>query len=205
MNYQFRALVSIVCILVSYPTFASQPIPSDPIYMVLENGYRGFFARNNEFLEFSVIGKEVKPQDAYHVQVQATPFLGIMVAFADKKQFSSGSNMLEAHRQWETEYWRKQAKKVETKDRSDLASNKSGIMVSEFSVWGHKPDQILTMYMVAIPSSDGVYVFSISPTKNTTDDFVKSFIATIKLVHERFDVLKENQKLRAEIGVNKKP
>jgi len=173
--------------------------------MILENGYRGFFARNNEFLEYSVIGKEVKPQDAYHIQAQAKPFLGIMVAFADKKQFNSGTNMLEAHRHWEMEYWQKQAKKVEAKDRSDLASAKSGVMVTEFSVWGHKPDQFLTMYMVAIPSNDGVYVFSISPTKNTTDDFVKSFIGTIKLVNERFDVLKENQKLRAEIGANKKP
>ena len=62
----------------------------------------------------------------------------------------------------------------------------------------------MTSYMVAIPSSDGVYAFSISPAKTATDEFVKSFIGTIKLVNERFDVLKENQKLRMELGTDKK-
>lgn len=151
-----------------------------------------------------MIGKEVKPQDPYHIQVQAKPFVGIFVTFADKKQFGSGNNILEAHRQWEIEYWRKEAKKVETKNRSDLANPKSNIMVTEFSIWGHKPDQFMTSYMVAIPANDGVYAFSISPAKTATDEFVKSFIGTIKLVNERFDVLKENQKLRMELGTDKK-
>ncbi len=204
MNCMFRALAWVFLLLITSPAFATQPIPSDPIYMRLENGYRGFFARNDEYLVFSVIGNEVKPQDAYHIQVQAEPFLGIMLTFADKKQFSSSSNMLEAHRQWETEYWKKQAKRVEAKDRSDLASAKSGIMVTEFNIWGHKEDQFLTMYMVAIPTGDGVYAFSVTPTKTATDEFVKSFIGTIKLVHERFDILKEHQKLMSETDASKK-
>jgi hypothetical protein len=202
----FRAVVSIGILFLSLPSFATQPLPlpPDPIYMFVGDGWKGFFARNNEFLEYSVIGKEVKPQDPYHIQVQAEPFLGIFVTFADRKQFGSGKSILDAHRQWEIEYWKERAKTVETKDRSDLASATRSVLVTEFSVWGHEPDQFMNMYMVAVPSNDGVYVFSISPTKNAKDEFVKSFIGTIKLVNERFDVLKENKKIRDEVGVDKK-
>ncbi len=173
-------------LLVGCPAFGAEPLPSDPIYMRIDNGWKGFYARNDEFLEYAVVGKEVKLQDAYHVLIK--PGLGLMVTFAEKENFGAYKNMLEAHRQWEVEYWRKNSKRVDVADRSDLRGGRGDVMVTELGVHGENAAQFLRIYLITLASKDGVYAFAISPATKDIDEMVTSFIKAVRLVAKRFDV-----------------
>ena len=181
--------------------FGTSPLPPDPIYMRIDNGWKGFYARNNEFVEYSIIGPDVKLQDPYHIWIQ--PELGLMVTFADKKEFGSSKDILESHKQWEIEYWRKQVKKVEAIVRNDLCRTRRDILVTELRIYDGNTDQFIGVYIIAIASKEGVFVFAISPANNSIDELVKAFIGGVKLVNKRFDVKEENDKIRRGSTVSK--
>jgi hypothetical protein len=170
--------------------------------MRIDNGWKGFYARNDEFLEYSIVGNEVKLQDAYHALIK--PGLGLMVTFAENKNFGAEKDVLAAHRQWEIEYWRKNARKVEVADLSDLRGTRSDIMVTELRIYGKNADEVINIYQIAIASKDGVYVFAISPATQGIDEVVKPFISSVKLVNKRFDVKEENDKIRRGIDAGPK-
>ncbi len=196
MRHSFSALV-LACMLVlpSFPAFADDTVlPRDPIYMRIDNGWKGFYARNDEFLEYSIIGSQVKLQDAYHVLLN--PNLGLMITFAEKSSLGTGKSFLEAHRQSELEYWRKQARKVDDTDRSDLRGTREDIMVIKLDIYGENVGQFMNLYMISVASKDGVYVLAISPASIDIEELVKSFIGSIKLVKKRFDLKEENAKIR---------
>lgn len=197
MKQILSTLVFIGFLLIGCLAFGAEPLPPDPVYMRIDNGWRGFYARNDEFLEYSVEGKEVELQDAYHVLIK--PGLGLMVTFAKKENFGADKDVLKAHRQWEVEYWRKNSNKVDVADRSDLRSARRDVMVTELGVHGKNADQFLSIYLITLASKDGVYVFAISPASRDNDELVKSFIRSIKLINKRFDVKKENDKIRRGI------
>lgn len=188
-------LVSML-LLICFSAFGrdSVPLPPDPVYIRIDNGWKGFYARNDEFLEYSILGSQVVLQDAYHILLN--PNLGLMITFADKSNLETGKSILEAQRQSEIEYWRKKARKVNVVDRSDLGGTRDDIMVTRFDVFGEKADQFLNSYMISVASDDGVYILAISPASDSIDELVKSFISSIKLNKRRFNVKEESEKIR---------
>ena len=202
MKYTLSTLVLINIFVLCGLAFGAQPLPSDPIYMRIDHGWKGFYARNDEYLEYSIVGDKVKFQDAYHALIK--PGLGFMVTFAEKKNFGADKDVLAAHRQWEVDYWRKNARKVEVADRSDLRGTRSDIMVTELRIYGTNADEVINIYQIAIASKDGVYVFAISPATQGIDEVVAAFIGSVTLVNKRFDVKKENDKIRREIDAGVK-
>src|SRR5262245_65389698 len=91
--------------------------PEDPIYIKTSNGWNGAYAHGNEYAEFRVIGNGAKLQDAYHILLQKG--VGMMVAFVDKKELQNDRDLLSAHAQWEINYWRQHASRVESNTRED--------------------------------------------------------------------------------------
>jgi hypothetical protein len=192
-----RIVISLVLVsifLLNCLALADSPIPPDPIYMRIDNGWKGFYARNDEFVEYAIVNTEVKLQDPYHILIK--PGLGLMVTFADKKEIGVGKDILESHKQWEIAYWNKKARKVESANRNDLIGTRRDMMVTELSIYGQNADQFIRIYQIVIASQNGVYVFAISPADKDIDELVKAFISTVKLVNKRFDVKEETAKIR---------
>lgn len=174
---------------------AGEAPPSEPIYVRLDNAWVGLYARGNQYVEYPLVGKEVKLQDANHILLN--PSLGLMVTFADKSQFGQEGDMLEAHRQWEIEYWRKEAGEVESKNRDDLAGGRSDLKVTEITVPREKGAQFKA-YLIGLAMNDGVFVFAISPAEAKIDPMVKKLIASIRLVNQRLDIKAEAKRLVEE-------
>ncbi len=168
---------------------------AEPLYVKLDNAWVGLYARNEQYVEYPLVGKDVRPQDANHVLL--TPHLGLMVTFADKSQLGPGADMLEAHKQWELDYWRKQAGQVASKNRPDLAGGRHDLKVTEIIVPREKGTQ-LKAYLIGLAMQDGVFVFSISPADAKIDPMVKKLIASIRLVNEKLDVEAEAKRLVEE-------
>lgn len=198
MKHIVSSSVLIGILLAGCLAFSEETLSPGPVYMRIDDGWKGFYPRNDEFLEYSIVGKEVKIQDAYHVLIK--PGLGLMVTFAEKENFGPQKGMLEAHRRWEVEYWRKNAKKIDVTDRSDLRGIRSNVMVTELGVHGKNAAQFLSIYLIALASKDGVYAFAISPASKDVDGLVKSFIDSVELVKKRFDIKEENDKIRRGIA-----
>lgn len=167
---------------------------AQPVYVKLDNAWVGLYARGEQYVEYPLVGKDVRPQDANHVLL--TPHLGLMVTFAEKSQLGPGADMLEAHKQWELEYWRKQAGQVASKNRDDLAGGRHDLKVTEIIVPREKG--VLKAYLIGVAMNDGVFVFSISPADAKIDPMVKKLIASIRLVNEKLDVEAEAKRLVEE-------
>jgi hypothetical protein len=165
----------------------------DPVYIKTDNGWKGFYPRNDQFLEFEIIGNEVKLQDAYHTLIK--PGLGLMISFAEKSNFNSNLSLLEAHKKWEVDYWKSKSKSVEVKDRRDLNEFNSNLMITELKVQSYNVQNNGTIYLIGIPAKLGVFVFAFSPVTSADDNFIKSFIKSIKLVDKRFDIMIERSKI----------
>jgi hypothetical protein len=195
------ALLAGAC-LISTAAQAAKPAPSGAAYIRLDAGWQGYFPHQAEYVQYTLDG-DAQPQDAFHVMLK--PGMGMMITFADKKQFSAGKNLLEAHREWELGYWRKQVNKLESKNRDDLAGGQSGLMVTEIDM--QQPNGPgMRVYMIGAESNDGVFVFSLSPVEAADDAMVKKLISSIKVEHKPLDLKAEAKKIApaAQPGTDKK-
>ncbi len=174
---------------------AGDSLPPEPVYVKLDNAWVGIYARGDQYVEYPLVGKDVRPQDASHILLK--PNLALMVTFADKAKFGEEGDLLEAHRQWEIEYWRKEAGAVEARNRDDLAGGRQDLKVTEITVPREKGTQ-LKAYLIGLAMNDGVFVFAISPADAKIDPMVKKLIASIRLVNERLDLKAEAKRIVKE-------
>src|SRR5260370_41919519 len=62
----------------------------------------------------------------------------IEIAFAYKKEFGSAKDLLAAHAQWELNYWRGKASKVEGTTREDLSGISKDLKVTEMNMYSNE-------------------------------------------------------------------
>jgi len=194
MRLNISAILSASILLLLSPAFAATPLPPDPVYIRVDNGWKGFYAKNDQFVQYLLSGSEVKLQDPYHILL--APRVGLLVDYVSKNEFAGGeSNLLESHSKWVVDYWRKKADSVERKSRDDLGEKRKDLKVTELTIKG-KDNPPIKMHVIGLASGDGVFVFSISSPETNIDSMVREFVATIKLVHEKLDVKKETLRIK---------
>src|SRR5947209_6539295 len=89
--------------LLSSPLLAATPLPPDPIYIRVDNGWKGFYAKNDQFVEYLLPGSDL-PQDPYHIML--APRVGMLVGYAPKNEFAgSESNLFESYSKQVVDYW----------------------------------------------------------------------------------------------------
>src|SRR5947199_5185433 len=153
--------------------------PQDPIYIKTSSGWTGAYAHGNEYAEFRVIGNGAKLQDPYHILLQKG--VGMMVSFVDKKELQNNTDLLSARAQWEVDYWRQHASKIESNTREDLTGTRKDVKVTEIRVYDNKGAQLLS-YLIGLAAIDGVFALSLSPAKKDIDPLVKELVSSFKLV-----------------------
>jgi hypothetical protein len=157
---------------------------TDPIYLKIADGWKGLYGHGNEYAEFHVKGNNAQLQDAYHVLLPNK--IGMMVSFVDKKEFRDQKDLLNAHAQWEIDYWHEHASKVESNVRRDLTGSAKDVKVTEIRVSNDKGTQ-MSSYLIGLAANDGVFVLSVSPARRDVDPLVKELVSSFKLVHEKLD------------------
>jgi len=168
--------------------------PEDPIYVKTSNGWKGAYARGNEYAEFRVIGNGAKLQDPYHILLQKN--VGMMVAFVEKKELQNNPDLLGAHAQWEINYWHRHASRVESNTREDLTGPRKDLKLTEIRVYNDKGAQ-MSSYLIGLTAKDGVFVLSVSPAKKDIDPLVKELVSSFKLVPRTLDA-EETKRLSSE-------
>jgi hypothetical protein len=168
--------------------------PKDPIYVKTSNGWNAAYAHGNEYAEFRVIGNGAKLQDAYHILLQKG--VGMMVSFVDRKELQNDRDLLDAHAQWEIDYWHQRASKVESNTREDLTGARKDLKVTEIRVYNDKGAQ-MSSYLIGLVAKDGVFVLSVSPAKKDVDPLVKELVSSFKLVPRNLDA-EETKRLVSE-------
>ena len=168
--------------------------PKDPIYVKTSNGWDAAYAHGNEYAEFRVIGNGAKLQDAYHILLQKG--VGMMVSFVDRKELQNDRDLLDAHAQWEIDYWHQRASKVESNTREDLTGARKDLKVTEIRVYNDKGAQ-MSSYLIGLVAKDGVFVLSVSPAKKDVDPLVKELVSSFKLVPRNLDA-EETKRLSSE-------
>jgi len=168
--------------------------PKDPIYVKTSNGWNAAYAHGNEYAEFRVIGNGAKLQDAYHILLQKG--VGMMVSFVDRKELQNDRDLLDAHAQWEIDYWHQRASKVESNTREDLTGARKDLKVTEIRVYNDKGAQ-MSSYLIGLLAKDGVFVLSVSPAKKDVDPLVKELVSSFKLVPRNLDA-EETKRLSSE-------
>ena len=159
--------------------------PEDPIYVKTSNGWNAAYAHGNEYAEFRVIGNGAKLQDPYHILLQKN--VGMMVSFVEKKELQNDGDLLNAHAQWETNYWKQHASRVESNNREDLTGTRKDVKVTEITVYNDKGAQ-LSSYLIGLAAKDGVFALSVSsPAKKGVDPLVKELVSSFKLVPRNLD------------------
>ena len=158
--------------------------PADPIYVKVADGWRGLYGHGNEYAEFHVKGNDAKLQDAYHVLLRKN--VGMMVSFVDKKELRDQKDLLDAHAQWEIDYWHQHASKVESNVRQDLMGSNKGLKVTEIKVSNERGAQ-MSSYLIGLAANDGVFVLSVSPARKDIDPLIKELVSSFKLVHQKLD------------------
>src|SRR5437762_11842394 len=96
----------------------------------------------------------------------------MMVSFVDKKEFHDQKDLLSAHAQWEINYWREHASRVESNTRQDLTGSNKGVKVTEIKVHNDKGGQ-MSSYLIGLAPNDGVFVLSVSPAGVDVEPLVK--------------------------------
>lgn len=190
------ACLPVFMFMLSGSAHAEKAASTGAAYIRLENGWEGYWPHGGEFVEYTA-GGDAQLSDAYHVMLR--PGLGMMLTFADKKNLGAGKNLLEAHREWELAYWRKQVGALDSKNRDDLAGARKDLMVTEINLpqEGGTP---LKVYMIGVAAAQGVFVFSISPITAEDDDMIRKLIDSIKVVHHKLDLKAEAKKISPEPG-----
>jgi len=149
------------------------------------NGWNAAYAHGNEYAEFRVIGNGAKLQDPYHILLQKN--VGMMVSFVEKKELQNDGDLLNAHAQWETNYWKQHASRVESNNREDLTGTRKDVKVTEITVYNDKGAQ-LSSYLIGLAAKDGVFALSVSsPAKKGVDPLVKELVSSFKLVPRNLD------------------
>ena len=175
---RFLGLLFFSYLSLTSPGFADESSFVDPIYVKIDNGWKGLYAHNDEYAEFSFKGKEIELQDAYHILLKQ--HLRMMVTFADKKEFSQGTDLLVDHVQWELKYQREHASKVESAPRDDLSGPRKDLKVTEIRVYKNKGAPVIA-YLIGLASKEGVFVLSVSPADKSTDPLIKEIVSSLKL------------------------
>jgi hypothetical protein len=165
--------------------FSSEPSPNDPIYIRTDNVWKGLYGHGDEYAEFLLKGKDVELQDAYHVLLKQSAGMMIEIAFADKKEFGSAKDLLAAHAQWELNYWRGKASKVEGTTREDLSGARKDLKVTEIKVYSNEGARIT--YLIGLGAHEGVFVLAMSPVDKSVDSTAKEIINSFALVHKKLD------------------
>jgi len=158
--------------------------PPDPIYIRAQEGYLGLFGHNSEYAKFQIEGKAIQLQDAYHMLL--TSNTGMMVTFADKKEFGTGEDLLSEHVKWELNYWRSNSAMVESNTRNDLIGGRKDIRVTEIKI-SRGDGKYLNSYLIGLASKEGVFVLSISPVDKNIDPVVKKIVNSFTLVNKQLD------------------
>jgi hypothetical protein len=179
-----RLLLLLGCVLLALGiAFAVGPAPSDPLYIRTNNGWKGVYAHADEYAEYSLNGAEVKLQDPYHILLKQQ--LGMMVTFADKRQFAGGSDLLSAHSEWELNSWRQRAARAESSIRNDLGARED-LRVTEIRLYNAQGAQ-LKVYLIALASKEGVFVLAVSPADSGVDSMVREIADSFRLIHRPLD------------------
>jgi hypothetical protein len=176
--------------------------PKDPVYIRIDNGWKGLYGHNDEYAEFSLVGKEIEIQDPYHILLKQR--LGVMVTFAEKKKFGGDKDLLADHARWELNYWRSNASRVESATRSDLSGTRKDLKITEMRLFNNEGDR-MTVCLIGLVSKEGVFVLSISPSDKSTDPVVKEIARSFKLVPRMLDAEEvKNAAKAAKAGASSK-
>jgi hypothetical protein len=179
-----RLASAIGLLILSVAALAAGPVPSDPVYIRLEDGWKCVYGQGSVYAEYVLKGAEVKPQDAHHILLKQG--LGMMVTFAAKKELGGGGDLLGRHTEWELAYWRQHAASVESATRGDLSGGRDDLRVTEITLHNSAGAQ-MKVYMLALASDEGVFVLSISPANGGIDSMVREIAASFKLVNHPLD------------------
>jgi hypothetical protein len=169
--------------ILSVAAFAAGPVPSDPLYIRLDNGWKGVYGQGDAYAEYLLKGADVKLQDPHHIMLKQG--LGMMVTFAAKRDLGGG-DLLSRHAEWELAYWQQHAAKVESATRNDLRGERDDLRVTEITLH-NAPGAQMRIYMLALASDEGVFVLSISPANAGIDSMVREIAASFKLVNHPLD------------------
>jgi hypothetical protein len=185
-RYSWFSVVFVAVFLFPTPcVFSSEPSPNDPIYIVTSNGWKVLYGHGDEYAEFLLKGKDAELQDAYHILLKQSAGMMIEIAFADKKEFGSAKDLLAAHAQWELNYWRGKASKVEGTTREDLSGARKDLKVTEMKVYNNEDARIT--YLIGLGAHEGVFVLAMSPVDKSVDSTAKEIINSFTLVHKKLD------------------
>jgi hypothetical protein len=179
-----RLASAIGLLILSVAALAAGPVPSDPLYIRLEEGWKCVYGQGSVYAEYILKGADVKPQDAHHILLK--PGLGMMVTFAARKELGGGGDLLGRHAEWELAYWRQHAASVESTLRGDLSGGRDDLRVTEITLHNGGGAQ-MKVYMLALASEEGVFVLSISPANAGIDSLVREIAASFKLVNRPLD------------------
>jgi hypothetical protein len=167
----------------------------DPIYLRTDTCWKGFFPHKDQYVEYLLSGSS-KLQDPYHVLVK--PELGLMITYADQTNFESNIPLLEAHRKWEIDYWKKQPISVRVEDCKELYKDFSNILVTELEITSNNLKKTMKNCFIGVSGKEGVYVFSFSSPSNIDHELIKRFLNSIKVVDKPLnsvDIKNEAMKL----------
>jgi hypothetical protein len=194
MSERHAQLLLLVALILLPVKGVQAQTPKDPIYVKTSNGWNAAYAHGNEYTEFRVTGNNAKLQDPYHILLQKG--VGMMVSFVEKEELQSDSDLLNAHAQWEVNYWHQHASRVESNSREDLTVTRKDVKVTEIKVYNDKGAQ-MSSYLIGLAAKDGVFVLSVSPAKKDVDPSVKELVSSFKLVPRTLDA-EETKRLSSE-------
>jgi len=157
-----------------------------PIYMRLDTCWKGYFPHKDQYVEYLITGSS-KLHDAYHILVN--PVLGLMITFSDKTNFESNIPILEAHKKWEVDYWKKQVKNITVVDCKDLYEGINNTLVTELELTSDNPQKTLRSCLIGVAGNDGVFVFTFSSPSVLDHELIKRFVNSIKLIDKTFNFI----------------
>jgi hypothetical protein len=183
--FWFSVVFAAVFLFPAGHVFSSEPSSNDPIYITTNNGWKVLYGHGDEYAEFLLKGQDTELQDAYHILLKQSAGTMIEIAFADKKEFGGAKDLLSAHAQWELNYWRGKASKVEGTTREDLSGARKDLKVTEMKVSSNEGARIT--YLIGLGAHEGVFVLAMSPVHKSVDSTVKEIINSFTLVHKKLD------------------
>jgi hypothetical protein len=183
-----EALIGPLCALtvflgIGLGALLAAEVPPDPVYVKAENGWVGLFGRYDEYASYSFDGKQIEIIDPYHIRLSEN--LGMIVTFAEKREFSGGVDLLTSHVEWESKYWRSNGSTVKSTTRNDLSGTRADLRITEMQIEraGDKPN---TVFVMGLASKEGVFVLSICCDRSGSS-WAKETAPSFKLTHRALD------------------